>query len=69
MSRCPDCGMKECCGASMSDEIECLRDYAGRYKWIRENPAWETEAFLSGLTPKEYDSEIDKRISQLTPKL
>lgn len=25
MSRCPDCGMKECCGASMSEEIELLR--------------------------------------------
>jgi len=24
MSRCPDCGQKECCGASMSIEIERL---------------------------------------------
>lgn len=26
MSRCPDCGMKECCGASMSEELERYRN-------------------------------------------
>ena len=25
MSRCPDCGMKECCGGPMSEEIDRLR--------------------------------------------
>jgi hypothetical protein len=37
-----------------------------RYRWLRENPAFETEAFLSGLTPEEYDAAVDKaRMSQL----
>ena len=25
MSRCPECGQKECCGASMSEEIDALK--------------------------------------------
>jgi hypothetical protein len=30
-----------------------------RYRWLRENPAFETEAFLGGLTPEEFDQAVD----------
>lgn len=52
-------------------ELEDLRDgltqfYAGaaidarRYRWIRAlGGSWETEAFLSGLSPEGYDAAID----------
>lgn len=33
---------------------------AERYAWEREHPAWESEAYLSGVTPEEYDAAIDK---------
>jgi len=33
-----------------------------RYAWLRENPAWETEVFLSGLTPEQFDVAVDKAI-------
>ena len=32
---------------------------AVRYRWIRERGAWETEAFLAGISPEEYDAAID----------
>jgi hypothetical protein len=34
-----------------------------RYRWLRKNPAWETEQFLSGLTPEQFDAEVDKAIA------
>lgn len=37
---------------------------AMRYQWLREHPAWETEAFLSGLTPEEFDAAVDKAIQE-----
>ena len=39
--------------------LKRLNDAARRYEWIRKNPAFETEAFLSGLTPEEYDALVD----------
>ena len=54
----------------MSDETElkpcpfCKGDgglYTKRYAWLRENPSWETEAFLSSLSPEEFDAEVDKQ--------
>jgi hypothetical protein len=34
---------------------------AERYQWIRSRGgSWETEMFLSGLSPLEYDREVDK---------
>lgn len=46
--------------AEMGAEIARLRVDAKRYRWIREHGAWETEAFLNGLTPAEYDAAVDK---------
>lgn len=36
---------------------------ANRYRWLREHPAFETEAFLGGLTPEEFDKVVDERRS------
>lgn len=33
---------------------------SARYRWERENPAWETEAFLMNMSPEEYDAAIDR---------
>lgn len=30
-----------------------------RYMWLRQNPAWETEAYLAGLSPEEFDAAVD----------
>lgn len=39
-----------------------MRD-AARYRWIRaQGGSWESEAFLSGLTPEEYDRELDRAV-------
>ena len=35
---------------------------ANRYRWLREHPAFETESFLSGLTPEQYDLVVDINI-------
>ena len=40
-----------------------MRRNARRYEKIRLNPAWETEAFLDGLSPEEFDEAVDKRFS------
>lgn len=42
---------------------DLMRD-AKRYRWIRERGAWETEAFLNGLTPEEYDAAVDAAIRE-----
>ncbi len=36
---------------------------AKRYQWLREHPAWETEAFLMGLTPELFDKFVDQAMS------
>jgi hypothetical protein len=38
---------------------EVARD-ADRYRWLRQNPAFETEAFLGGLTPEQFDTVVDR---------
>lgn len=45
---------------AIREEWEHKCEDAERYRWEREHPAWETEMFLSDLTPKQYDAEIDK---------
>jgi hypothetical protein len=35
---------------------------AERYRWLREHPAFETEAFLSGLAPSQYDLMVDSHM-------
>lgn len=37
---------------------------AKRYRWIRQRGAWETESFLNGLTPEEYDAALDKAMAE-----
>ena len=32
---------------------------AERYRWIRLRGAWDTEAFLNGLSPEQYDDALD----------
>jgi hypothetical protein len=34
---------------------------AARYQWLREHPAFETEAVLASLTPGEFDALVDRR--------
>lgn len=34
--------------------------YAERYAWLRQHPAFETEALLAGLSPEEFDALVDK---------
>ena len=52
-------GLLEAAEAVARDSID-----SERYRWLRENPAFETEAFLSGLTPTEFDAVVDARIEQ-----
>lgn len=46
--------------------IEGLERDAKRYRWIREHGAWETEAFMMGLTPEQYDEALDKAMAEGT---
>ena len=47
--------------------IESLAADAARYRWLREHPAWETEAFLSWLTPQEFDTAVDAAMGGQSP--
>lgn len=40
---------------------EAERD-AARYRWLRINPDWESEAALSGMTPEDFDMAVDSAI-------
>jgi len=45
-----------------------MRADAERYRWLRENCAFETEAWLSHCTPQDYDKAIDAiRAKEQTP--
>jgi hypothetical protein len=44
--------------AVLSNDAQC----AARYRWVREHPAFETEALLAGLTPGEFDALVDRRM-------
>jgi hypothetical protein len=49
-----------------NEEVERLRTHlkdAKRYQWLRQNPAWETEAVLGELTPEQFDVEVDKAMA------
>lgn len=41
-------------------EVKDAHVLMDRYAWLREHPAWESEAFLAGLTPEEFDAAVDK---------
>lgn len=46
-------------------QVSAMAIAADRYNWIRsQGGSWETEASLSGLTPEEYDREVDKRMKE-----
>ncbi len=48
--------------------IDLYRADAERYRWLRENCAFETEAWLSHCTPQDYDKAIDAaRAKEQTP--
>ena len=44
---------------SLKRMVKELERDAARYRWLRERGAWETEAFLNGLTDDEFDVAID----------
>ena len=46
------------------ERCRALEADAWRYRWERENPAWETEAYLGGMTPEQYDAAIDHAIME-----
>jgi hypothetical protein len=33
---------------------------ADRYEWLRQHPAFETEAALGAMTPEQYDAAVDE---------
>jgi hypothetical protein len=45
------------------DKYEATLKDARRYQWLREHPAWETEAFLGGLSPEQFDAAVDKAMA------
>ena len=47
--------------SELEGQVWELRRDAARYRWLRERPAWETEAFLGGLGPKQFDAAVDAR--------
>lgn len=50
-------GVWDCIGQDASQNRQ--RVYAARYEWLRLNPAFDTEAALSGLSPEEFDAAVD----------
>lgn len=45
--------------------LDHLRDSI-RYRWLRMHPAFDTELFLGGLTPEEFDAVVDERMREGT---
>ena len=45
------------------ESLEADKRDAARYRWIRERGAWETEEYLNGLTPEQYDAAVDAAMS------
>lgn len=43
------------------DDYDDAKRDAARYRWLRKNPAFETEALLGGLSPEEFDKLVDER--------
>lgn len=56
--------------STTGEEFQCVHvDFAKelwrdvqRYRWLREHGAWETEAFLNGLSAEQYDKALDERM-------
>lgn len=49
---------------TMSQEaFEQMAKDAARYRFLRECPAFETEAFLTGLTPEQFDLVVDSHMN------
>ena len=48
MSRCPDCGMKECCGALYAPLVTELLEALEAVEWVRyTNPDWGEQCFCA----------------------
>ena len=43
----------------MADCAEVRDKDAARYRWLRLNPDFESEAALMGMTPEMYDAAVD----------
>ena len=43
----------------LNSTFETATKHLERYLWIREHPAWQSEAFLSGLAPEKFDEAVD----------
>lgn len=53
-------GMETYALLNILKDLDSLKANSERYRWEREHPAWETEAFLADLSPEQYDAAIDK---------
>jgi hypothetical protein len=49
----------------LAQQVEDLQADARRYQWLRLHPAWETEAFLGGLSPEEFDAAVGDQIREI----
>jgi hypothetical protein len=51
------------CADEFAREFAAVNRDAERYRWLREHGAWESEAFLNGTSPAEFDAALDARIA------
>jgi hypothetical protein len=49
----------------LAQQVEDLQADAKRYRWLRLNPAWESEAFLSALSPEGFDLAVSDQMRDL----
>lgn len=61
MSKCPQCGSKECCGGDMQVELEALRAQVAEVK------RWKEDAVV--MCAKRQCGNRDKRIADLEAQL
>lgn len=61
MSICPECGRKECCGASMSEEISSMVKKLERYDEMVEALEWAVKKVRISKWPDRELFHIEKR--------
>lgn len=65
MSRCPLCGMKECCGSEYKEDVEQLLDHIAELEY-RIHEACEIytgmDGFIAETCPEGYQQRILKQM-------
>jgi hypothetical protein len=43
----------------LAEKVAEARKDAERYRWVRSHPTWESESYLSTVTPAQFDADVD----------